>query len=316
MRKSILSLMTILGVGVLIGFSGVSWAQQSSPISIEVNFDKDYYDYGEPIGVDVVVRNISGEDLYVSKGFSSKQFYLEMRVIDPGGRLLLPKRSETRTEFPDAPAASVILNSSGTAVQVAECEVFPASGPGSVITQPIANLSDYYETKFSGSYYAEVQVTPMVFKQSELGPGNPCYGNIKDYESLEVIKSEPKQIYTQGTTTEVNIIPKYWLLAWKDGFFLIPDIAVTIWPEEGKTVDDYRTDTIRLNNDLAKNVWKMYSFLKRKHYLLASFDKQKAMNSLGQVEAGREYPVLVSGMFKNNTYFGGGEKIQVIQIFP
>jgi len=155
----------------------------------------------------------------------------------------------------------------------------------------------------------------MVFKQSELGPGNPCYGNIKDYKSLEVIKSEPKQIYTQGTTTEVNIIPKYWLLAWKNGFFLIPDIAVTIWPEEGKTVDDYRTDTIKLNNDLAKNVRKMYSFLKKKHYLLAFFDKQKAMNSLGEVEAGQEYPVVVSGMFKNNTYFGGGEKIQVIQIF-
>jgi hypothetical protein len=315
MKQSILTLIFIFGVSMFTGFSGLSWAQQSTPISIEVNFDKDYYDYGEPIGVEVVVRNISGEDLYVTKGFSSKKFYLEMRVIDPAGRLLLPKRNEPRTEFPDAPAAPVILNSSGKAVQVAECEVFPASGPGSVITQQIANLSDYYETKFSGSYYAEVQVTPMIFKRSELEPGNPCYGDIKNYKSLELVKSEPKQIYTQGTTTEVDIIPRYWLFAWKNVFYLIPDIAVAIWPAEGKTVDDYRMDTIRLNNDLAKKVVKMYSFLRQKHYLLAFFDKFKAINSLGQVQADQEYPVLVSGMFKNNTYFGGGQKIKVIRIF-
>jgi hypothetical protein len=114
----------------------------------------------------------------------------------------------------------------------------------------------------------------------------------------------------------VNIIPKNWLLAWKDGYYLIPDIAVTIWPEDGKTVDDYRTDVIKLNDVLAKDVWKIYSFLRKKHCLLAFFDKQKAINSLGdEVQVGKEYPVVVSGMFKNNTYFGGGQKIQVIQIF-
>jgi hypothetical protein len=170
-------------------------------------------------------------------------------------------------------------------------------------------------SKFPGPISAEVQVSPMIFKQSELGPGNPCYGDIKNYRSLEMIKSEPQYTYNQGST-EVDIIPQKWLFAWKNGLYLIPDIAVTIWPEDGKTVDDYRTDTIQLNNDLAKSVVKMYSFLRQKHYLLALFDKFKAINSLGDVQPGQWYPVVISGRFKNNTYFGGGEKVQVIKLIP
>ena len=316
MRKSIFRLMTILGIGVLIGLSGLSWAQQPCPnlVSIDLSFNQDSYNYGEPIGVTVVVRNCSGEDLYISNGFSSKNFLLEMRVIDPAGRQILPKRDGAHTEFPDTPPLPVILRSDQVALQAAPCEVLPA---GWSVTQQTDDLRTYYPvmSKFPGPISAEVQVSPMIFKQSELGPGNPCYGDIRNYRSLEMIKSEPQYTYNQGST-EVDIIPKYWLFAWKDGRYLIPDIAVTIWPEDGKTVDDYRADTIQLNNDLAKSVVKMYSFLRQKHYLLAFFDKFKAINSLGQVEEDQWYKVVVSGRFKDNTYFGGGEKVQVIKILP
>ena len=156
----------------------------------------------------------------------------------------------------------------------------------------------------------------MIFK-SDVNPigEDPCHGDIKKYESLGVAKSEPKTLYTQGST-EVDIIPQYWLIAWKDGIYLIPDIAVTIWPEEGKVADDYSLDNIQLNNVVAKNAFKMYSFLRNKDYLLALFDKQKAINSLGEVEAGQWYPVVISGTLKNKQYFSGGQKVEIIGLKP
>jgi hypothetical protein len=153
-----------------------------------------------------------------------------------------------------------------------------------------------------GYYSAEVQVSAMTFKEA------PC--NVNDYKWLGVLKSETKYFYMEGST-EVDIIPKLWRLPWKDGRYLVPDIAVTVWPQEGKTVDDYKMDSIKLNNVAAKEVVKMYSFLRKKHYLLALFNKQDAISSLGPVEVGQWYPVVISGSLKSGEPFGGGEKVRI-----
>ena len=107
MRKSVISLMTIVGAAMLIGFSGPLWAQ-TPPISVTVQFDKDYFDSGEQMGVTMTVANTSGKYLLVNKGFSSKLFYLEMRLIDPAGRLVQPKCEQPRTEFPDTPPLAFV----------------------------------------------------------------------------------------------------------------------------------------------------------------------------------------------------------------
>ena len=175
------------------------------------------------------------------------------------------------------------------------------------------DLRDCYLIKLSGHYTAEVQLSVMIFKQNDTDPGieDPCHGDIKNYESLGVAKSEPQTLYTQGST-EVDIIPQYWLLAWKNRIYLIPDIAVTIWPEEGKVADDYSLDNIQLNNVVANYAFKLYSFLRHKEYLVALFDKQKAINSLGEVKVGKWYPVVISGTLKNKQYFSGGQKVEII----
>lgn len=313
MRKYAFGLTTIIAAAMLlIGISGPLWAQTlpiSSLLSVTATFDKDYFDSGEPMGVTITVANISGKYLLVNKGFKDQLFYLQMRLIDPAGRLVQPKCEQPRTEFPDTPPLSFVSCNNGIPTRVAPYEVLE---PGWSVTQRVGDLRDCYLIKLSGHYSAEVQLSVMIFKQS-VGPieEDPCHGDIKKYESLGVAKSEPQALYTQGSI-EVDIIPKYWLRAWKDGFYLIPDIAVTIWPEEGRVADDYSLDNIQLNNVVAKYAFKMYSFLRKKEYLLALFDKQNAINSLGEVEVGQWYPVVISGTLKNKQYFSGGQKVEII----
>ena len=308
MKKSILSLLIIAGVAVFIESSGLLWAQ-TPPICVGVTFDKDYYDYGDPIVVTVTVTNCSNPptSILINKGFKSMIGYLEMRLIDPAGRLLSPLRDEEHNEFPDAQPLAFVLDTTNVPVPVAPCEVLL---PGESVTSHTDDLRKYYPIKFPGHYSAQVQLSAMTFKASMGAPGEEqC--NVDDYEWVGAFESETKYVYAHGSS-EVDIIPKYWFFEWKDGKYLIPEIAVAIWPEEGKTVDDYRKDHIQLNNVVAKNVVKMYSILRKKNYLLALFDKRKAINSLGTVEKGHWYPVVISGMLKTNQFFGGGQNVRII----
>jgi hypothetical protein len=300
-----------MGTVVIIVSGGLLWAQ-TPPISVTATFDKDYFDSGEPMGVTITAANTSGKHLLVNKGLSSKLFHLEMRLIDPAGRLLLPKCDQPRTEFPDTPPLAFV-SCNGIPTKVASYEVLP---PDWSVTQRTDDLRDCYQIKLSGHYSAEVQLSVMIFRQSDVEPiMDPCHGDIKNYESVGVAKSEPKTLYKQGST-EVNIVPQYWLRAWKDGFYLIPDIAVAIWPEGGRVADDYSLENIQLNNVAAKHALKMYSFLRHKEYILALFDKQESINSLGPVVVGQRYPVVVSGTLKNREYFSGGHKVEIIGINP
>jgi hypothetical protein len=143
-------------------------------------------------------------------------------------------------------------------------------------------------------------------------PEEPCIGDINNYESLGVFKSETKYIDIEGLT-EIQIIPEWWKIAWKDKPYNLDYVVATIWPEKGKTVDDYRRDVIQLNNVKATKVEKKYSSIKGKYYLVVLFNKQAAINSLGEVRVGEWYNVVVSGMTKNNEYFGGGQQIKIIE---
>ena len=234
MRSSICAFLAVVGVAAFVGSPDSLWSQ-TSPVSVIATFDKDYFDSAEPMGVTITAVNTTGKYLLVNKGFSSKLFHLEMRLIDPAGRLLLPKCDQPRTEFPDAPPLGFVL-CDGVPTRIAPYEVLP---PDWSVTQRTDDLRDCYTIKLSGHYSAQVQLSVMVFRESNIEPiVDPCYGDIKNYESLEVVKSEPQTLYKQGST-EVNVIPKYWLRAWQDGLHLIPDIAVTIWPGEGRVADDY-----------------------------------------------------------------------------
>jgi hypothetical protein len=241
-----------------------------------------------------------------------------MRLIDPAGRLLLPKIDQLRTEFPDTPPLPFVL-CNGKLTQVAPYEVLSENWS---MTQRVDDLRAYYPIKFPGHYSAEVQLSAMTFIQTGTS-GDPCAGDIKNPEWLGVVKSGAKYVSTEGIT-EVHIVPDQWHLSWKEDERDEDDdrdkddkdndrdkyndemyVQFQIKHEDGKTVDDFRTDYIKLNNVVAKRVKKEHNILK------AFFNRKKAINSLGQVEVGQWYPVVVSGMFKNGGLFGGSQKVRI-----
>lgn len=268
-------------------------------MSIDLSFDKASYSYGEPVGMEVVVSNEGVGDILISKGFSTKTYYLEMRVVDPAGRVLVATKKEPSSEFPDArPLGFSEFN--GKIIRVGRCEV--VSGGWEQVSRT-EDLRAYYDLGLPGYYSAQVQLSAMTFK------GAPC--DVNDYEWKGVVKSETKFFYVHGGT-KVDVEPPWWRLAWRTGDPILPNVKVVIWPPEGKTVDIYQKGSIRLNNVPAKEVVKLYSFLKRKHYLLAFFEKRDAVNSLGTVQVGEHYPVVISGRLTSDQFFGGGDKIKVV----
>jgi hypothetical protein len=185
MQKSIFwFLMIIVGVAVILGTSSLMWAQ-TPEIIIDLNFDKTSYAYGEPIGVTVSVMNKSGKDLLLSKGFSALDYYLEMRVIDPAGRLLVARQYGPHDEFPDAPPLASVLHDKKP-IRVAPCEVFRA---GAKRLAHNDDLRVHYALERPGKYSAQVHVSIMTFN------GEPC--NVNKYEWLGVLKSETKYFYLE-----------------------------------------------------------------------------------------------------------------------
>jgi len=102
-------------------------------------------------------------------------------------------------------------------------------------------------------------------------------------------------------------------LVWQDGRYIAPNVKVIIWPEEERKVEDYDKESIRMNNVEAERVRKLYSFKKKQHYLLAFFNKQEAINSLGDVERGQWYPARISGRLTSGEYFGGSRQVRIVR---
>jgi len=296
MRKVRFSFLIFIGVAVLIGTEGYGWAQPPE-ISIELNFNKTFYEFGEPVGVEVVVSNDSGRDLLISKGFSSRVYYLEIWIMDPAGRLLLGQRNEPHRESPDAPPLPFV-SYQGIFVQVAHCEVLPVGWTAPPSQTQTADLRAYYPLELPGYYTAQVKISAKVFKG---GPGDPC--DVRDYEWVGLLTSNMVSFYMEGST-EVHVVPNQWHLSWKGGK-KNQDVQVQLKPGDGKTVNDYRSETIRLNNRVARRVEVLPSMIK------AYFDPEEAVESLGPVEVDQWYPVVVSGKLKSNEPFGGGESIRI-----
>jgi len=297
MKKSTLRFFMLIGVGMIILYGGLSWAQPT--ITVILNFDKPYYAYGEPVGVGCVVRNDSGSDIWVPLGFIDKVCYMELRMIDPAGRLVIAHRYADHDEFPDAPPLAFIddPNNPGTILRVTPCEKIPADWSKGMRTD---RLQDNYSMKFPGPHSAQVQLSAMIF-QDQIGVSGKC--DVNNYVSLNTFKSDTKYIATEGNT-EVHIVPNQWQLAWKQDQGR-PEIQVQIKPEKGSKVADYDTNLIRLNNKSAKRVEVLPSMIK------AFFDSKEAIESLGQVEVGKWYQAVLSGTLTKGGMFGGAQKVRV-----
>ncbi len=304
-RPSILSV--VLAAVLLMGGANLLWAQPPG-IDIDLVFDNPslYFALGEPIALDAVVRNETGADIWISEGFSSRVFYRQLQIIDPSGRLLLaklnapspappdaePSADQFAVEAPDAPAYPW-RRVGDTVVRGEFCEELPVGWVSESWQQRAEDIRDYYDISLPGYYSAQVQVPVKIYN------GPACKGD--DYQFEGQLTSETVYFYVEGAT-RVIIVPKRWRIVWQEGRFIFPNVKVIIWPEEGQTADDYQKESIRLNNVDATRVLKLYSYFKKQHYLMAFFNKQDAINTLGDIQVRQWYTVELSGQLTNGEF--------------
>ncbi|UCF92575.1 MAG: hypothetical protein JSW39_00010 [Desulfobacterales bacterium] len=293
----------ILGAGLLFDTSSLLWAQ-APQIRIELNLDKTHYTYGEPIGATVVVSNQSGGAILVNKGFSSMVYYLEMRVIDPAGKLTVAKREAFHDEFPDAPPLAWILHA-GKPIRVVGCESLPAGWTSDPSQGRIDDMREPYRISLPGHYSAQVQLSVMTFASA------PC--EVDDYEWQGVLESETVYFYYSGAeefyfdnTVQMKVNPAEWELSWKKDK-KVKKLQVQIMPQLIKIINDYDIAYIELNGIPALD-WKRVP-PKFKVY----FDRKLVLEALGDVDLGQSYPAVVSGRFTNERFFGGGQQIKIVE---
>ncbi len=303
--KKILPLYLFIIVGTITvnGLTG-SLLAQAPPIRIDLNFLKPYFSHGEAVGATIRLYNTSTRTIWINKGFRTKDFFMEMRVIDPAGRLLIPRGPDRHDEFPDAPPLPYVQHE-GKLIRVAPCENL---SPGFSHERRENDLRKYYAMDLPGNYSFQTQLSTMIFKDGI------C--DSRDYEWLGMLKSETKYIYTEGKT-KIVVDPNKWKLKWQNPQIqrsarlpkpAEPEVVkVTIYPEAGRTVEDYRRESIRLNN-----VAPIKQPDKSKDFLTAFFSPKDCIDSLGKdVKPNRSYPVVISGKMKSGLSFGGGQKILV-----
>jgi len=273
---------------------------QAPALHTDLAFDKAYYAYGKPIGATVTVTSEAAGEILITEGFSEKDYYLYLRITDPSGKIVASKASGTMEDTDHAYGPLPVIFHNGRYVETAFCE---AVAPGWKAISRADDLRAYYDFPLPGQYAAEVLIAAATYKAV------PC--DARDGAWQGVLRSQMKFIYVEGAT-EVEILPQYWLKAWQDGRYLFENLTAVIWPRPGGSVDEYDWTSIRLNNVPAARVVKLYAPLKKKYYLLASFSKQRAIQSLGPFEIGKSYPVRVTGKFKTSGYFGGARQVQIL----
>ena len=82
-------------VALLISCATVSVQAGSPNITVKLKFENAKIKFGDPVIVSALIRN-DGKPLRVSKGFKDMNYLLQMRVINPAGKLLLPRNYDDK----------------------------------------------------------------------------------------------------------------------------------------------------------------------------------------------------------------------------
>jgi hypothetical protein len=268
---------------IVLGLSAGAWAAAPPEVTIDLTLSKTAYEYNEPIAATVTVRNSSGGVIYISRGFSTLEYVLEMRVMDPAGRLLVATRPGVHNEFPDAPPLGWALVE-GKPVRVAGCEALAA---GFLETSGAEDLRSRYDISLPGWYSAQVQLSVRTFA------GAPC--EVEGYLWSGVLKSATRYFYVGGSSSGVKLTPDKWKASWPADSN-VPAVEVQLMPTEGRSVEGYDPQSIRLNGLVPTEVKVLHPKIK------AQFEARAALATLGAVQAGQTRRVLVSGKYNGQPF--------------
>jgi len=291
--KPLSILMTVLALTL---FSAASAGAQAPPLRVDLAFDKTYYIDKEPVRATVTVTREASGEILITQGFSKKNFNLYIRITDPTGRSVASKATKISAETDHAHGPLPFIVQGGRYVETAFCEAIP---PGAKRISRAEDLRIYYDFSLPGQYVAEVLIPAATYKRL------PCDANDEAWQG--VLRSN-KQVITVEGSTKVKLSETLWPRSWRTDKGGV--MNVKIWPQAGWTVDAYDPASIRLNNVPAARVEKASE--SGASVLLATFKSSDVFESLGTVEAGKFYPVRISGKMRNTgEYFGGMRLVKI-----
>ncbi len=291
MRRWYFRLTTVL---IVLLMSSWGFAQQPA-IELDLSIDQT----ASGIGATVTVTNVGDTEILINQGFSATQFYLKLLITDPLGNVIVVGES-SGDNFPRGPVP--VIYRDGSFIRGISWETLEVGWDTVSATD---NLLEDYVLTLPGYHCARCEVSAMEFKASDPG-------NVLNFKWQGVLESNTQCFYYDGAT-QVRVLPRRWRIVWQDGRYITPNVKVAIWPEEGLTVADYNRDGIQLNDEAANKVINLYSRRKGTHFLMAFFNKQQAINSLGEVQLYEWYPVLLTGTLTSGEYFGGAYQVKIVR---
>ena len=265
-------------------------------IEIRMGFqDKDeitpYFQSNENINIKVSVENESGQNLVISKGFISKNFYRTMRLIDSFGSLILPLPMDKKIEDGlHSPPLGYFKS-----IRVAPCEIFEKN---SIIGPAISDLHKNFNLLLPGYYSLQIQSSIMRFKEEI------C--DIDDFLWLGALKSDTRYFFYEGKT-KIRIDPVIWKTSWiKDPQKKL--VKIEFFHGNQMTSGDIDFKTIKLNNRLEPE-----EIDKGKNSTILYFNPKNCIESLKHSVKGKSYPAILSGRLKNGKKFGGAQRIGLLE---
>lgn len=268
--------------------SAPSTARAGAPaLKVELAFGGGTTTYGpgEPIAVGISVANQSGQVLYIGSGMSARSLAQHIRLIDPAGRLLLPKRPPHPVESPDAPPLP-FADLQGVPMRMGACEPFAVH---QVLTKPVADLREIYPMDLPGVYSAQVQLSAMVFRSGTCNLANAGW--------VGVLKSPVHYFYMPGRA-RFEVVPDRWHLAWE----LSPGpigVKVVVPYAPGRSKREYGQRHFWLNDLRTTRIERKTSGLE------AYFDGRECLKHIGPPATGREYLLAAFGLLTNGVLYGG-----------
>lgn len=289
-------LMAVMVLTLLIVAAARMAEAQVPPLSVDLAFNKTYYADKERIRATVTVSNKADGKIFITKGFSKKNFCHYIRITDPAGRFLASKPAKTITPNDHSYGPLPFIARGDGYIETAFCEAIPK---GWKISQT-EDLRDYFDFFLPGRYVAEVLIPAATYKEI------PCDAKDEVWQGAMTSKSS-HIIYVEGST-KVQLSEMQWPPSWRTD--KDRDMTVTIWPRTGWTVEDYDAASIRLNNVPATRVEKTLEG--KTSVLLVTFKRSDVFESLGTVETGKLYAVRISGKMRNTgEYFGGMRLVKI-----
>lgn len=170
----------IVGIGIYNGFSQET--QNSSPIHFDLLFDKSQYSPGEPIQVALTLRNVSGKEIYTSKGFGDLPFHLYLYFTDPDGKAIRSYQLRDRVTFTPKPPPVFVVGDE--LVQGDPIEILPQDW---IITLTF-DANDYYSLTQEGLYSVIGKFSMRIYDNYETS-GEIKFARIDSTHQTWVIES-------------------------------------------------------------------------------------------------------------------------------